>query len=340
MYEQQQHFVDLQDNNGSSHGGDPKSWLSGGEDQSSSPNQKPHPTGNGSNFDKVLYKNLVEMVPLVESLMDRRTNPSFTRRASLICTKTPSGDAFNKKIGEPKGRKATQSIPGKKKRGLGDNDPNKNGCADEFSMFSPRASLGKGREDLITLREQVESLQKKLLEKETLLKSSETSLDQMNSMNVTLEELRRQAAEKDSLIKSAQLQLSDAKIKLADRQAALEKLQWEASMSEKKAEKLQEEIDSMEGEASAFMLLLQGLSKNDSRPYAEDYDATPYHSDKLPYMGSVDEKEMQEMEEAREAYISALAIARENQDEDSLALAVKARLRLQTFVLGTKISSR
>lgn len=338
MFEQQ-HFVDLQDNNGSSHGGgDPKSWLSG-EAQSSSPNQKPPTSGNGSNFDKVLYKNLVEMVPLVESLMDRRTNPSFTRRASLICTKTPSGDSFNKKIGEPKGRKATQSIPGKKRRGLGDNDPSRNGCADEFKMFSSRASPGKGREDLIALQEQVENLQKKLLEKETLLKSTETSLDQMNSVNVTLDELRRQAAEKDSLIKSAHLQLSDSKIKLADRQAALEKLQWEASMSDKKAEKLQEEIDSMEGEVSAFMLLLEGLSKNDSKPYAEDYDATPYHSD-IPYMGYMDEKEMQEMEEAREAYISALATAKEIQDEDSLALAVKARLRLQSFVLGTKISSR
>ncbi|OVA04885.1 hypothetical protein BVC80_1215g16 [Macleaya cordata] len=341
MFEQQQHFVDLHEN------GDPKSWLSG-EDLSSPTRQRPpsfsvsngngNGNGNGSNFDKVLYKNLVEMVPLIESLMDRRTNPSFTRRASLIYTKTPSRESLNKKISEPKGRKTAQSIPGKKRRDLGDNDPNKNACADEFSMFSSRASaVEKDREELIILHEQVESLQKKLSEKEKLLKSTETSIDQMTLVNAKLDELKRQAAEKDSLIKSAHLQLSDAKIKLADKQAALEKLQWEASMSNRKAEKLQEDIDSMEREVSAFMLLLEGLTKNDSKPYAEDYDAIPYHFDQLPSMDDMNEREMQEMEVAREAYISAIAAAKENQDEESLAIAAEARLRLQSFVLRTKV---
>jgi len=69
-----QHFVDLQDNSGF---GDPKSWLSGdnGINDNSSPthlrtqsllaNSAP---ANG-NVDRVLYNDLVEMIPLVQSLI-------------------------------------------------------------------------------------------------------------------------------------------------------------------------------------------------------------------------------------------------------------------------------
>lgn len=45
-----------------------------------------------------------------------------------------------------------------------------------------------------------------------------------------------------------------------------------------------------------------------------------------------DEIAMQKMEEAREAYIAAVAAAKEKKDEESLAAAASARLRLQSFV--------
>ncbi|KAF8399665.1 hypothetical protein HHK36_015536 [Tetracentron sinense] len=344
MFEQQ-HFVDL-DNNGSS--GDPKSWLSG-EDQSSPPpfqrtlSSLSNGNESNSNFDRLLYKNLVEMVPLVESLMDRRANTSFTRHASLIYTKTPSRESYSKKITEPKGRKAAQSIPARKRRDLGDKDLGKNGsrdiqdtCADDFSIFSSRASaVEKDKEELIMLREQLEDLQKKLLEKDELLKLAETSKNQMTAVHARLDELKRQAAEKDSLIKSAHLQLSDAKIKLADKQATMEKLQWEAMTSNGKVGKLQEDLDSIQGEISSYMLLFEGLTKNDSTGYAEDYDITPYYLDQLPHMDDLDEMEMQKMEEARDAYIAAVSAAKEIQDEESLAIAVDARLHLQSFIFRT-----
>lgn len=44
---------------------------------------------------------------------------------------------------------------------------------------------------------------------------------------------------------------------------------------------------------------------------------------------------MQKMEEARQAYILAVAAAKEKQDEESLALAAKARSYLQSFVFRT-----
>jgi hypothetical protein len=71
---------------------------------------------------------------------------------------------------------------------------------------------GKDAEELIALREQVEDLQRKLLEKDELLKSAEVSKNQMNAVHAEFDEVKLQVAEKDSLIKSTQLQLSNAKV--------------------------------------------------------------------------------------------------------------------------------
>ncbi|KAH9722341.1 protein MICROTUBULE BINDING PROTEIN 2C [Citrus sinensis] len=336
-----QHFVDLQDN--SAFGDSKSSWLTG--DGNSSPTQRgaaqPSLGNSGatnSNVDRDLYKDLVEIVPLVQSLIDRKASSSFTRRGSMIYTKTPSRESLLKKTTDPKGRNAAQSLPPKRKKDNGDKDlgknANSNQDADSFSIFSSRALVSeKEIEELVALREQVEDLQRKMFEKDELLKSLESSKSQVNAVHLKLDELKRLAAEKDSLIKSTQLQLSDAKIKLADKQAALEKSQWEAMTVSRKAEKLQEEVESMQGEMSSFMQIFEGLIKNDSTVNADDdYDIKPYYSDYLSDIDDLDDVEMQRMEEAREAYITAVAMAKEKQDEESMATAARARLHLQSFV--------
>ncbi|KAG5536362.1 hypothetical protein RHGRI_023959 [Rhododendron griersonianum] len=330
MYEPQ-HFADLQEN--SSGCGEVLLSPSAHPTQSSLSNAAP------SNVDRVLFNDLVEIVPLVQSLIDRKASSSFTRRGTMIYTKTPSRESLYRKISDAKGRNAAQSIPTKKRRDPTDKDQGRNSsnnqdeCCDSFSIFSSRAlQSDKDGEELIALREQVEDLQRKLLEKDELLKSAEISKTQFSSIHAKLEELKLQAAEKDSLIKSTQQQLSDTKVKLADKQAALEKLQWEAMTSNRKVELLQEDLDSMRGEISSFMLLVEGLAKNPSTMSAEDYDVAPYYSSHLHQEDDWDEVEMQEMEEAREAYIAAVATAREKQDEDSIAAAASARIYLQSFV--------
>lgn len=131
------HFIDLQRNDESFE--DPRSWLSQDQDYSSSNSQPNNNNNRDGNFDRVLFRNLVEMVPLVESLMvppsslhflciqkhllllsfpffffsnvaafhffyvcffqkDRRPNASYSRRASLTYTRTPSRDSFPKKV--------------------------------------------------------------------------------------------------------------------------------------------------------------------------------------------------------------------------------------------------
>lgn len=336
MYEAQ-NFLHSQDNS-SNFGQDLKSWLSG--DANSSPTQSSlahssTTTTHNSNVDRVLFKDLVEIVPLVQSLIDRKASSSFTRRGSVTYTKTPSRESLSKKVTEQKGRNPAQSIPIRKKRDHGDKDPSTNASnnpdSDIFSNFSSRTSAEQ--EELDALRVQVDDLQRKVSEKEELLKSSEISKDQMKAIQAKLDEMKHQVSEKDALIKAAKLQLSDAKIRLADKQAALEKLQWEAMTSNRKVEKLQEELDSLQGQISSFMFLFEGLMKADAIVYGEDYDISPCTVDHLPHIDDLDETQMRKMEEARKAYVTAVAAAKEKQDEESIAAAASARLHLQSLVL-------
>ncbi|XP_022955320.1 protein MICROTUBULE BINDING PROTEIN 2C-like isoform X3 [Cucurbita moschata] len=306
-----QHFVDLQDNNAFA---DNKSWLSGDHNSSPTPLLSLSSLSNASistsattadgangNVDRELYNNLVEMVPLVQSLIDRKASSSFSKRGSMIYTKTPSRESLHRKK----------------------------------VLSSSSLASERDNEELTTLREQLEDLQKKLLEKDELLKSAEMSNDQMNSVYAKLDALNLQSAEKDSMMKSIHSQLSDAKIKLADKQAALEKMQWEVMTSNSKIEELQEELMSSQGDVSSFMLLLEGLMENDCNEGMEDYSLSLHLPESCPYIDDMDDLEMQKMEEASQAYVAAVAAAKARQDEESIAAAATARSCLQSFVFRT-----
>lgn len=69
---------------------------------------------------------------------------------------------------------------------------------------------------------------------------------------------------------------------LADKQAALEKLRWEAMTSNTLAEKLQEDVNTMQAEMSSIMILCEGLRKNNDDVSTEDYDVPLNHIDHIP----------------------------------------------------------
>ncbi|KAK4362322.1 hypothetical protein RND71_017563 [Anisodus tanguticus] len=254
--------------------------------------------------DRMLFNDLVQIVPLVQSLI----------------------------TSEAKGRNATTKHRDQNKNVGGDQD----GFAENVSVLSSRSYLSeKDREELMALGEQVEDLQKKLSEKDELLKEVEISKNEMASIYGKLDEMKKEYAEKDLLLKSTQAQLSYAKVKLADKQAAVEKLEWETMTSSKKVEKLQEDLEVVQREIAWFMQFVQKLTKNGSRDLAEDYDVIPYLCDKNIETDHPNETGMQEVELAREAYIAAIAAAKENQDEASFSAAAKARLYLQSLVLRT-----
>ena len=79
-------------------------------------------------------------------------------------------------------------------------------------MSSRDLAAERAHEELDALRVQLDDLQRKLLEKDEVLKSLEISKNEASAVQAKLEELKRQAAEKDSVIKASQLQLSDAKV--------------------------------------------------------------------------------------------------------------------------------
>lgn len=169
-------------------------------------------------------------------------------------------------------------------------------------------------------------------------------------------------------------------IKLADKQAAVEKLEWEATTSAKKVEKLQEDLEVMQGEFSLFMKFVGDLTKtNVTQPdeeYYEDYDVSYTWDDHVTevcfanivaffdtcmndssYLRTIyfcflvrvlevrdyhslcnwfeqdDLDKMQSLEAAREAYVAALATAKERRDESSIAAAATARKHLESLVL-------
>ncbi|KAJ0989689.1 hypothetical protein J5N97_008045 [Dioscorea zingiberensis] len=301
------------------------------------PSSSSENAGNGGNVDRVLFKNLVEMVPLVESLMGRRSTSSFTRRASMVYTPAPSHPP---KV-DMKARRTAQSVYAKKQSDVGDSALQKfahdgDGVADDCRTFTSNPStagdLLKAREDVTMLRQQLDDLERKILEKDQALKVAEDSLNQMKAIKMQLDELKHQAAEKDSLIKVSNSQLSNAQIKLAEKQAVLEKLEWEAKTSNTKVEELQAGLDCMDFEIAALMQLFEELSKCDS---ATDPDnITMFHQvDHLPHIDDLDEAAIKKMEDARMAYATALAAAKENPSEESLTSVAEARVRLQAFVL-------
>ncbi|XP_062228683.1 protein MICROTUBULE BINDING PROTEIN 2C-like isoform X2 [Phragmites australis] len=288
----------------------------------------------GGNVDRVLFKDLVEMVPLVESLMDRRVNPSYSRRASLVYTPAPA-----KKASDLKSVKTPQSVSVKKRRDPG--DAAKKGTPDSNGENGPVASTclsgpenkPKDKYEMTVLREQIDELQKKLLEKEEALRSAESSVSEMNVAYSTIDELRRQVAEKEALIRSTNSQLHDAKIMLADKQASVEKLEWEVKMSNKKVEDLQGDVSNMEFEISSLMALFEKVSENVSGDSYDGSIPSSYELEALQSMSEIDKIELEKIEQERTTYAEALAAARENPNEEHLNLAAEARSRLQVLVL-------
>lgn len=114
-----------------------------------------------------------------------------------------------------RGRK---SVSAKKKRDIANNaqQGNPDGAVDDFSgvSFREEENVQKDSFELTLLREQVENLQRLLLEKEEALRSAEDSVKQMHAACSSINELKQQLAEKETLIKSANAELCNTKVHL------------------------------------------------------------------------------------------------------------------------------
>lgn len=225
--------------------------------------------------------------------------------------------------------RSEKTVSAKKRR---DNGSGAQQSVEGFSNFLSREAenFQKDGFELTLLREQVDNLQRQLLEKEEALKSAEDSVKQMRAAHASVDELKNQLAEKETFLKSANSELYNAKINLADKQAALEKLNWEAKMSNRKVEELQDESVSMNLEVTALMQIFEELSKNSSASFPQNTSFQCFEP--LPPIDQLDEIGMMKMEEARIRYMAAVAAMKENPSDESLAIAAEARQSLEAFV--------
>ncbi|KAF3331437.1 hypothetical protein FCM35_KLT02843 [Carex littledalei] len=288
--------------------------------------QTPPPSagGDGSNVDRQLYKKLVDMLPLVESLVDRRVNSAYSRRAPMVYTPAPS----KSKKADSKGEKAPPSDSSKKQRDLTEITQK----VEPDSTSDDNENAKKYREEIVKLREQIDNLQQIILEKDEALRIAQNTVDEMSSIYVTLNELRHRVGEKEALIQSTSSQLNNTKMLLAEKQAALEKLEWELKASNSTIEELEESIGLMEFEISSLMKLFEKLCE-DSLAGNEDFAIPSLRVDPvLTGMGNEDEMNTDRMDQEMEAYAAALAAARDNPSDEFLVAAAEARTKFHALV--------
>lgn len=269
--------------------------------------------------DKDLYRDLVEMVPLVQSLMDYRGNKSFSHYSTLVYTPTPTPrDLSARKMQDQNGRKTPQSTRRTKERApkegfLSDNCKTNNveyqgQFLDEVSICSSRSSVGHenivdgnkaetlstgNSAELLQLQNQIEVLEKKLVEKEDeLLKSAENSTIRMEALQRKVEELQRQMLEKDSLIKAAHLQLCHKKNELADVKSLLKKAEEDSKASNWKLHKLEEDLSGLRCQIAAFISVFQAAEEKAATSgmqgvqSPEDLDVDPNFSSQDSHLNS------------------------------------------------------
>jgi hypothetical protein len=132
--------------------------------------------------------------------MNLRMDASFLQASDLKTVKLP------------------QSVSAKKRRDPGDaakkSTPDSNVDNASVVPLSLSGAENKPKDEVAVLREQIDDLQKKLLEKEEALRSAESSVTEMNAAYATIDELRRLVADKEALIRSTNSQLHDAKVTL------------------------------------------------------------------------------------------------------------------------------
>ncbi|KAK1631667.1 hypothetical protein QYE76_005982 [Lolium multiflorum] len=237
--------------------------------------------------------------------------PSSRRVASMAYTAAPNQ---TKKVPEPKVVKPTRTTPAKRRQQLD--------------------QAQKQREELAALQEQLSGLQGKLLEKDDALRSAENLIGRISAANAAVDELRSQLSDKESLVESTGSELQDTKIMLADKQAALEKLEWEAKVSSTKVEELEVDVASMDVEISALMKVFRKITENSRTSYStERSDDSSLECEPVQLDDLVGDIDTDKMEQEMSAYVTALAAAKDNPTEEFLKAVTEARLRLQAFVL-------
>lgn len=277
--------------------------------------------------DKVLYHNLVEMIPLVETFMEQQQqqqhNKSFLRHASLIYTPTPC-DMLKVRAFEP-------PFKGKKGRGqlFGDNQVDQNSHSNAM---------------VAQLQAQMEQLELKLLEKDTQLQAAEISSRQADLLRLqaSVEELQGQISMKEMEIQKAIHQLAKTQHEVASLHSLLEKAESDVEASSLTVAKVHEESQNLQCQVAAILLWMESISSclddqtADNVPGSLSTVAEPTMENKQAdqkYASQMLELDAKRVELTRRKYLASLVAARHNPSDELLLLVAELRGQLQAYLL-------
>lgn len=310
--------------------------------------------GSDGSVDELLYHNLVEMIPLVESFMDQPTAKSFPRHASLVYTPTPSRDTwpFKKAVEHSTMGKTGRGLPVLGKPGelkdslLWDNADNMlhndhNIYAEEIPMLPFPTNHRANRAatttvEIIQLRSKVEQLEQKLHEKECQLQAAEKNAQKIHfQLNAKAERLQNQVQQKDQAIQKIQIQLFEKQLEVVSLQSLLRKAEVNMQASSMKASSLEEELNGLQCQVGSLLFLVQShSSSSENDPAIEEAvcDMPLMVVDEMA-LSQPQELEEEHMDMARRKYLAALIAARENPSEEMLSLVAVLRTQLQELVM-------
>lgn len=276
--------------------------------------------------DKVLYHNLVEMIPLVETFMEQQqqqqhNNKSFPRHASLIYTPTPCDTL----------KASDHPFKGKKGRGqlFGDNQVEQNSHSNAM---------------VAQLQDQMEQLELKLLEKDSQLQAAESSSRQADLLHLkaSVEELQGQISLKEMEIQKAIHQLSKTQHEVASLHSLLEKAESEVEESSLTVAKVHEESQNLQCQVAAILLWMESISSClddqtvDNEPGSlltvtettmENKKADQKHASQML------ELDAKHVELTRRKYLASLVAARRNPSDELLLLVAELRGQLQAYLM-------
>lgn len=312
--------------------------------------------------DKVLYQNLVEMIPLVETFMEQQTASSFPRHASLVYTPSPSREALHLKKAvdhSSKGKKARGQLVRGKKGELKDSlfwdnaenmfHNNREIYSEEIPMLSfptdhqvDQTAVNKA--EILQLQSQIEQLELKLHE-ETHLQAAENSARQTEllQLQANIDGLQKQISEKEQEIQTAQEELSDKQYEVVGLHSLLEKAEAGVQASNTKASKVEEELNGLQCQVATLFFRMQNISKSfEDVDERESATTSCGSSVGMRTMGQtspfqVDDLEADRVELTRRKYLAALIAAREYPSEEVLSLVAVLRAQLQAFVMRPAI---
>eukprot|EP00250_Pteridium_aquilinum_P019002 c24249_g2_i3 orf=1133-2308(-) len=309
--------------------------------------------------DKVLYHNLVEMIPLVETFMEQQqqqqNNKSFLRHASLMYTPSPR-DALKASEHSSKGKKGSSQLLRGKRGGvkhciLWDNDDSM--CDDKAGVYPDaiptlvfatdnQTDLNSHSNAMVAqLQSQMEQLEQKLQEKDIQLQAAENSTQQADLLRLkaSMEELQDQILLKEMEIQKAINQLSKTQHEVESLQSLLEKAELDVEASNLTVAKVNEESQSLQCQVAAFLLWMESISScldNDTEgdePRSLSVIVEPTMESRQVDRKHVTQIDAKHVELTRRKYLASLIAARHNPSDELMLLVAELRGQLQAYLL-------